>query len=68
MKKFPKILRDLRLQYGYTQKEIAEKIGITYQSYQAYEHGISYPTVEKLVIIADLFDVSTDYLLGRKDI
>ena len=64
---FSKNLKDLRKQYGYTQKFIAEKLGITYQSYQAYELGISLPTFENFIKIADLFDVSLDYLAGRKE-
>ncbi len=64
---FCKNLKDLRTQYGYTQKYVAEKIGIKYQSYQAYEAGISLPTLENFIKLADLFDVSLDYLIGRKE-
>lgn len=65
---FPIILRGLRQACGYSQQYVAEKLGIAYQSYQAYERGVSLPTLKNFVAIADLFDVSLDYLLGRKDI
>lgn len=59
-------LKELRLQHKYTQKQVAEKIGITYQSYQHYEMGLGFPSIPNLVKIADLFDVSIDEMLGRK--
>ncbi len=64
---FPKILRGLRQAYGFTQQDVACKLNIAYQSYQAYERGITLPTLKNFVAIADLFDVSLEYLLGRKD-
>ncbi len=65
---FPKILRGLRQAYGFTQQDVAQRLKIAYQSYQAYERGITLPTLKNFVAIADLFDVSLDYLLGRKDL
>ena len=65
---FQKILRGLRQAYGFTQQDVAQKLKIAYQSYQAYERGITLPTLKNFVAIADLFDVSLDYLLGRKDL
>ncbi len=62
-----KNLKELRLQCKFSQKEIAEKLGITYQSYQAYEMGKTLPNIIKLIQLADLYDVSIDYLVGRKD-
>lgn len=50
-----------------TQKQMAEKLGITQPSYIRYENGSSEPSLETLVKIADIFDVSVDFLLGRKD-
>ena len=60
-----KNLKDLRKQYGYTQKQVAEKLSITYQSYQAYELGLTLPTYINFIKLADLYDVSLDYLIGR---
>ncbi len=63
-----KNLRDLRHQYGYTQTQIATEIGVCYQAYQKYELGTAIPPLPKLIKLADLFDVSLDFLVGRKEI
>ena len=60
-------LKKIRLSKNLTQKEIADNIGITEQSYQRYEYGKVVPSAIKLHELADYFDVSTDYLLGRTD-
>ena len=49
-----------------TQKQVAEVLGISQPSYIRYENGGSEPSLENLVRLADLFDVSVDYLLGRE--
>ena len=66
-KEFPEILKNLRRSYKLTQIEVAEQLGIAYQSYQAYERGIALPNLKNFVKLADIFDVSLDYLLGRKE-
>ena len=63
---FSKILKELRNIENLTQREVAEKIGVRYQSYQAYELGLSLPSLENFIKLADLFEVSLDYLIGRK--
>ena len=50
-----------------TQRQMAEKLGISQPSYIRYENGTSEPTMENLVKIADILDVSIDYMLGRKE-
>ena len=67
-KKLSKNLAEMRKIYGLTQTQVAEKLGITYQSYQAYERGVALPTLQNFVKLADLFDVSLDFLIGRKEI
>lgn len=62
---FPKIIKELRTGEELTQKQVAEKLGITYQSYQAYELGIAIPSLVNFIKLADLFNVSLDYLIGR---
>lgn len=49
----------------WTQSYAAEKIGVARTTYTAYENGTKTPPLETVNIIADLFEVSTDYLLGR---
>lgn len=68
MKIFQERIKEQRKLYGFTQRDIAEKLGISQPSYIRYENGSSEPSQENLVKIADIFDVSVDYLLGRKDI
>lgn len=65
MEIFQKRLRELRIQNQMTQRDIAQKLNMTQPSYIRYENGKSEPTLECLVKIADTFDVSVDYLLGR---
>ena len=57
----------LRKEHHLTQGQMAEKLGISRPSYTCYELGTSSPTVVTLCKIADLFEVNTDYLLGRSD-
>ncbi len=59
-----KNLRQLREGYGYTQTAVAQKIGIRYQSYHAYEAGIAVPTLENFIKLAKLYDVSLDELIA----
>ena len=59
-------LKELRLQHGFSQEELAEKIGIKQNSYSDWEHGKCKPNYEKLEKIADLLEVSLDYLFGRE--
>ena len=60
-------LKDLRLKRGFTQKAIATGIGVDEVSVQRFEYGTSRPKLENVIKLADFFDVSTDYLLGRTD-
>lgn len=62
-----RVLKELREQYQFTQKQVAEKLGVVYQTYQSYELGINLPSLENFVKLADIYDVSLDYLLGRKE-
>lgn len=68
MKIFQDRIKEQRKLYGLTQRDIADKLGISQPSYIRYENGSSEPSQENLVKIADIFDVSVDYLLGRTDI
>ena len=47
------------------QKDIAQAINITVRQYQRYEKGVTQPTLPVLLALADYFDVSLDYLVGR---
>ncbi len=51
-----------------TQRDVATHLGISQPSYIRYENGASEPTLQNLAKLADLFDVTSDYLIGRTDI
>lgn len=65
--KLARILKELRESYKYTQTYVAKQLGITHQSYQAYEWGKTVPTLENYIKLANLYDVSLDYLIGKSD-
>ena len=60
-------LRKLRQDKGLTQTELANIIGTKKTTISNYETGYSSPDYETLIKLADFFEVSTDYLLGRKE-
>lgn len=64
MKVFSERLRELRKSSGLTQQQISEKLQIRQQSYYRYESGAGEPSLETVVKIAKIFDVSADFLLG----
>lgn len=57
-------IKTLREKQNQTQSELAKHLGITRSSVNAWEMGISVPSTQYLVELANLFNVSTDYLLG----
>lgn len=61
-------LKRFRMSLGLSQKRFAESIGIACNSYQIWEYDKSAPSVKALMKIADTYNVSVDYLLGRSDI
>lgn len=65
---FPKRLKELRLQYGYTQNQVAEFLHIKQQSYTRYEYGTGEPNLQTLVLLSEIFNVSVDYLLGKENV
>lgn len=67
MEKFPRRLKAIRVENGNKQHEIAVYLGLSDSGYQCYEQGKGYPDVPRLYKLAEYFDVSIDYLLGRTD-
>ena len=65
MKIFCERLIEQRKLNKMTQRQVAEALNIKQPSYIRYEKGDAEPSLESLVILADIFDVSIDYLLGR---
>lgn len=60
-------LKRFRKAYKITQKQAAEMANISERNYQDYEYGKVIPTATILIALADYFDVSIDYLVGRSD-
>ena len=61
-------IRNLRIDRGLTQKQVAEYLNIKQNTYSQYEIGtLNYP-IEALMKLADFYGVSVDYLLGRTDV
>lgn len=60
-------IRQLRKAAGLTMREAAEKMKLPYTTYSGYETGAREPNSEMLIKIADFFNVSIDYIIGRSD-
>ena len=60
-------LKNLRKSRNVTQKQLALEIGASERGIQQYELGERKPTYDMLIALADYFDVSLDYLVGRSD-
>lgn len=67
MTKFSERLRQLREERGVSQAAVSKVLGVSRYAIYAYEKGKSAPTLDGLVALADYFDVTLDYLLGRSD-
>lgn len=67
MSAFSERLRLLRTTSGLSQRELAQKIGVSKSSINMYERGEREPGFETLESVADLFRVDINYLLGRTD-
>ena len=67
MHDFPRKLKLLRAKKGITQKQLAEVLNIQPNSVQRLEYGTARPSLDTVIAIADYFDVSLDYLVGRSD-
>lgn len=65
---FKQRLKELRGKYNMTQQDLANQLGIVRTAIANYETGRTSPDSETLSLIANIFNTSTDYLLGRTDI
>ena len=62
---FSERLKKLRKDTGLTQVDVASKLGISQQAYASWERGAKKPTQDNLVKIAQILNVSVDYLVGN---
>lgn len=60
-------LRELRLERGLRQIDVAKQLGFSAQSLGYYENWVNKPDPETLIRLADFYEVSIDYLLCRED-
>ena len=60
-------LRELRKEADETQAQVGLAIGSSERHYQKFEAGENFPSAEYLCALADHFEVSLDYLMGRTD-
>jgi len=65
MAEFKDRIKQLRLDKKLLQKDLAEYLEITVRAYQYYEAGTNFPDFKGLQKLADYFQVSVDYLMGR---
>lgn len=63
---FSERLKDLRMQKGLSQIELAKKIGLSNSTISMYERGEREPDFETLDLIGDFFNVDVNYLLGKE--
>jgi putative transcriptional regulator len=64
---FSERLKTLRKEAGFTQVDVAEKLGISQPAYASWERGVKKPTQDNLVKIAQVLNVSVDYLVGNSE-
>lgn len=67
IKGLPERLHDMRTKQGLSQKQVAEKIGVSPSIVSGYETGERTPSTEVLLALSYLFQCSTDYLLGKQN-
>ena len=67
MTKFTERLKQLREEHGVSQATVSKVVGVSRYAIYAYEKGKAAPSLDGLVALADYFDVTLDYLLGRTD-
>lgn len=61
-------LKQLRLKNNYTQENIANKIGVSKQSVSKWESGKTYPDIDNLIILSDIYNVTIDELIREDNI
>ncbi len=60
-------MKQLRKERKIPEKTLSELMGVKIRAYQFYESGKNEPTISGLIALADFYDVTIDYLVGRTD-
>lgn len=66
IKDLPEKLKILRTKYGFSQRQVADKVGVSPSIVSGYETGERTPSTEVLLSLSYLYNCSTDYLLGKR--
>ena len=66
-KEFAYRLKDLRMEKGLTLKQLSEHIGVSFNTISRWEREERVPNIENIVVLAEFFKVSADYLCGLED-
>lgn len=61
-----KLLKTFRKRHGFTQAEVAEYAGVSRQAFSNYERGLREQSIKVLIMLADLYHISLDELVGRE--
>ncbi len=64
---FKNRLKEIRIEKGLTQKEVAAALEISVSCYGGYEQGYREPDLKTLIKICKMFEISSDYILGLED-
>jgi len=67
MKEFAERLKELRLEKGLSQRELAKLVNLKHNAIARWENETHIPNAEAVVILAKFFGVTTDYILGLID-
>lgn len=57
-------IKQLREQHGMTQEDLAKRLGVKYPAVSKWERGMAYPSMNTVIKMAELFQVSMDVVLG----
>lgn len=68
MKDFNSTLREIRIMRGYTQKDMSKVLEVSQNCYASWEQGRTEPDIGKIKRLCEIFDMSSDELLGINDI
>lgn len=61
-------LKKIREEAGLSQQKLAESLGMAQQSIHSYENDLYEPDIKTLIMLADFFDTSVDYLIGHTEV
>lgn len=63
-----KIIKELRTEKGLSQQALGKAVGVSQKAIDYWERGVNEPKASYIILLADFFGVTTDYLLGRTEI